>query len=70
MIEGVRYYRFLVRYTLRDGSRRRMVRWSPGFPWIREEILRELDDRFGLDAIRPGSITVQHADRVQLEIVK
>ena len=59
IIEGVSYYRFRIRYTLTTGERRRMVRWSPGFPWIREEIGRELVERFGLEAIKAGSVTIQ-----------
>jgi len=57
-IEGVPYRRYVVRYTLRSGKRRRMVRWSPGPPWVREEIARELCERFGLDGIAPGSVTI------------
>lgn len=60
-IEGVPYYRFRVRYKLATGKRRTMVRWSPGFPWVREEIARELCDRFGLDGIAPGSVTIARA---------
>ena len=60
-IEGVPYHRFVIRYTLTDGRRRRMVRWSPGFPWIREEIARELDATFGIEAIKPGSVTIRSA---------
>jgi hypothetical protein len=57
-IEGVPYHRFRVRYTLADGRRRTMVRLSPGFPWVREEIARELVERFGLEGIKPGSVTI------------
>lgn len=60
-IEGVPYVKFTIRYTLADGKRRSMARWSPGFPWVREEIARELDDRFGLDAIKAGSVTINVA---------
>lgn len=58
MIENVPYYRFVVRYTLATGQRRRMVRWSPGAPWVYEEVGRELCDRFGLEGIKPGSVTI------------
>lgn len=61
MIEGVPYQRFRVRYTLASGSRRRMMRWSPGFPWVRDEVGRELVDRFGLTGIRPHSVTIRSA---------
>jgi hypothetical protein len=60
-VEGVPYHRYVIRYTLVDGKRRRMARWSPGFPWIREEIARELDARFGLESIKPGSVTISPA---------
>lgn len=60
-IEGVPYERFVVRYTLTSGQRRRMVRWSPGLPWIREEVARELCARFGLESIKPGSVTINPA---------
>jgi len=58
LIEGVAYYQFLVRYTLADGRRRRMVRWSPGAPWVYEEVGRELVDRFGVTGIRERSVTL------------
>lgn len=57
-IENVPYYRFRVRYTLASGQRRRMSRLSPGFPWVLDEIARELVDRFGLEGIKAGSVTV------------
>lgn len=62
LIEGVEYHKFRVSYTLADGMRRRMVRWSPGYPWVREEIARELVERFGLDGIKAGSVTIRSAD--------
>jgi len=58
-VEGVTYHPFLVRYTLSDGKRRRMVRWSPGNPWVRNEVARELVDRFGVEGIKPGSVTIR-----------
>ena len=58
-VEGVPYYRHVVRYTLASGKRRRMVRWSPGAPWVYEEVGRELCERFGLEGIRPGSVTIR-----------
>jgi hypothetical protein len=61
MIEGVPYYKFRIRYTLATGQHRRMVRWSPGFPYVRDEVLRELLDRFGIDGIRPGSVLITPA---------
>lgn len=58
LIEGVRYYPFIVRYRLADGRRRRMRRWSPGFPWVREEVARELQDRFDVTDIQAGSVRI------------
>jgi hypothetical protein len=55
LVEGVPWYRFVIRFRLLSGERRRMVRWSPGEPWIREEIARELSDRQLV--IKPGSVT-------------
>jgi hypothetical protein len=58
-VENVPYHRFRIRYTLATGQRRRMVRWSPGFPWVRSEIARELVERFGLEGIAAGSVTIR-----------
>ena len=58
-IEGVDYYPFLVRFTLTNGTRRRIVRWSPGHPWVRDEVARELDERYGLEGIKPGTVTIR-----------
>ncbi|MFZ5896432.1 MAG: hypothetical protein ACOY0T_35590 [Myxococcota bacterium] len=58
-IEGVSYYRFCIRYRLSDGRRLTMIRYSPGYPWVHEEITRELVERFGLDGIKPGSVTIR-----------
>lgn len=58
-IEGVRWFPFIVRFRLADGTRRRIVRWSPGFPWVRQEIARELIDRYGERGIKPRSVTIR-----------
>lgn len=58
-IEGVPYHRHVIRYTLVDGRRRCMVRWSPGHPWVRTEVARELVERFGEDGIKRGSVTIE-----------
>lgn len=60
-IEGVPYHRFIVRYRLSDGRSRRLVFRSPGFPWIYEEVGRELEARHGLDGVKPGSCTIRGA---------
>jgi hypothetical protein len=57
-VEGVPYHRFRVRFQLADGRRRSWVRWSPGSPWVYEEVGRELADRFGLEGIKPHSCTI------------
>lgn len=59
LIEGVRYRPFVVRFRLADGTRRRITRWSPGFPWVRDEVGRELLDAYGLDGIKPRSVTIR-----------
>jgi hypothetical protein len=61
MIEGVSYYRFVVRFRLADGRERRWFRWSPGHPWVRDEIGRELHAKFGADGVQPGSATIRLA---------
>lgn len=57
-IEGVPYYRYVVRFTLADGRRRRWVRWSPGPPWVYSEVGRELIERFGDNGVRKGSVSI------------
>jgi len=61
LIEGVPWRRFRIRYRLANGRRRSMTRWSPGFPWVRTEIARELDERFGIENIAPRSVTIREA---------
>ncbi len=63
LCEGVPYFRFIIRYVLANGRKRRMVRWSPGLPWIRGEVARELVDRFGIDGIKPGSVRIASASQ-------
>lgn len=58
-LEGVPYYRFVARFRLADGRRRRIVRWSPGFPWVYDEIGRELLDRYGPEGVKAHSCTIQ-----------
>lgn len=59
IIEGVPYYRHRVRFQLADGRRRTWVRWSPGAHWVYQEVARELDDRFGIEGIKPRSCTIE-----------
>lgn len=60
IIEGVHYHRYLVRYTLTDGKRRRMVHYSPGYPWVRSEVARRLDERVGIKNIKPHSVRIRN----------
>jgi hypothetical protein len=60
-IEGVPYHRFVVRFTLANGRRRRRFYWSPGLPWVRDEVGRSLVDEFGLEGIKPHSCTIREA---------
>ena len=60
-VEGVPWRRFIVRYRLTDGRRRRLIRYSPGFPWVMDEVGRELMERHGREAIRPGSVSIEEA---------
>jgi hypothetical protein len=63
LIEGIPYYRFRVRFRLADGRRRSWIRWSPGWPWVREEFERELAAR-GIEPedIRPRSATIEEEE--------
>jgi hypothetical protein len=38
-----------------------MVRWSPGPPWVRDEVGRELVERFGVEGIKAGSVSIRLA---------
>jgi hypothetical protein len=58
-IEGVPYHRYRVRYRLANGKRRTMIRWSPGAPWVFDEIGRELIERYGADGIAPRSVLIR-----------
>lgn len=58
IIEGVRYHQFRVTFRLTTGQRRRWVRWSPGQPWVYEEVGRELFDRFGINGVKAHSCKV------------
>jgi hypothetical protein len=58
-IEGVPYHRHVVRFRLADGRRRRLVRWSPGAPWVYDEVGRELLERYGANGVRERSCTIR-----------
>lgn len=61
IIEGVPWRKYRVRYRMSNGRRRSMTRWSPGFPWVRMEIARELDETIGIENIAPRSVTIREA---------
>lgn len=67
LVEGVPWFRYVVRFKLLSGASgaggrwRRVVRWSPGPPWIYGEIARELDARYGVERIGRGSVSVRMA---------
>jgi hypothetical protein len=44
VIEGVAYTRFRVRWR-EAGQRRQLTLWSPGRPWLEEEVARALTAR-------------------------
>ena len=64
-IEGVPYYRYVVRFVLlteKGSVRRKRVFYSPGEPWVRTEVSRALVDYYGLERIKPGSVTLRFAE--------
>lgn len=58
LVEGVPYYRFRITFKTVDGKRHRLRIWSPGYPWVRTEVGRMLDERYGIDCIELGSCTI------------
>jgi hypothetical protein len=58
LVEGVRYWPFLLTFRTTDGKRRRRRHWSPGHPWVNGECSRYLQE-----AVRelyvPGSAHVR-----------
>jgi hypothetical protein len=58
LIEGVPYCRFRVSVTLTSGKRRRLFRHSPGFPWIRSEVTRELYDLYEPQEVKRVTISL------------
>lgn len=65
LIEGVPYYPFKISYRTVEGKRRQRTIRSPGYPWVREEVTRMLDDgAFGeVEHIAPGSLAIQEVRR-------
>lgn len=59
IVEGVRYHRYVIRLTLKDGTKHKLFRWSPGPPWVRTEVAHELEDLFGVERIKPHSVTIR-----------
>lgn len=57
--EGVPYRRYAVSFQTTAGKRVRVHVWSPGQPWLREEVSRMLGDR---GDVRPGSDVVVKED--------
>jgi hypothetical protein len=39
--EGVTYYRYTIKFEV-QGKTRRVTHWSPGLPWLSEEVTRML----------------------------
>ncbi len=62
IVEGVTYYPFRIRFTLSNGKRRVIVRWSPGRPWIPGEIAREFHDR-GIDVKRGSNVYISEVSK-------
>ncbi len=58
-LEGVAYHRYRLRFQLADGRRRSWVRWSPGLDFARNEFARELEATFGIEGIKPGTLTIE-----------
>lgn len=64
VLEGVEYHRFVIRFALADGRRRRWIRWSPaGGAWVREELIRELVARdIRPEDLKPRSCTIAESE--------
>jgi len=55
--EGVPYYPFSVRYRTKGGKRKSLTIWSPGEPWVRDEIARYFEEHVGVENITPRSVS-------------
>lgn len=57
-VEGVWYAPYVVRYVTTAGKRRRFTVWCPGSPWLRDTVLRALDDREDVDRSKRVSVRI------------
>lgn len=69
MIENVPWYPFAVRYRLADGRLRRRLHWSPGYPWVYDEVGRGLLDQYGEHGVMPGSCVIRQLQAIHPEAV-
>jgi hypothetical protein len=69
-VEHVPYVRFVIRFTTKDNKRRRVVRWSPGQPWVAEEFHRGGEERIEMKRYRLLKPThrIVHEDVVYAEL--
>lgn len=63
-LEGVPYHRFVIRFTLATGERRRWVRYSPALSFMRSELVREWSQK-GIEPtdLKLGSCSIRLADQ-------
>lgn len=62
-LEGVDYYRFVIRFRWKDGRKTKWVRWAPAESYARQCTLRELSAQ-GIDPedLSPGSLCIVQED--------
>ena len=60
IVEGVQYHRYLVRYVVSSGKRRRKVLYAPGDAWIGDTVRRWIhyDD---IDVKRGSNVRIARA---------
>lgn len=63
-VEGVSYWRHVVTFTLADGRRRRIIRHLCPLT-AREQVGRELVERFGANGVKPGSAKMRFAEKLE-----
>ena len=61
--EGVPYHPFIVTFRTKDGARHHETHYSPGFPWVRTEVARSIDERIGVEQVVPGTCVIQQRRR-------